>query len=80
MRFFISADIEGVTGINSWDETNKNNADYGEFRKQMTREVAAACEAAFAAGATDIVVKDAHDSGRNILASELPKGVQMIRS
>jgi D-amino peptidase len=80
MRFFISADIEGVTGINSWDETNKNHADYSEFRKQMTREVAAACEGAFAAGAAEIVVKDAHDSGRNILASELPKGVQLIRS
>ncbi|MDZ7821021.1 MAG: M55 family metallopeptidase [Candidatus Marinimicrobia bacterium] len=29
MRFFISADIEGVTGINSWSETNKDHADYG---------------------------------------------------
>ncbi|MDD3965892.1 MAG: M55 family metallopeptidase [Candidatus Neomarinimicrobiota bacterium] len=80
MRFFISADIEGVTGINNWDETNKSHPDYAEFRKQMTREVLAACEGALAAGAKEIVVKDAHDSGRNILASELPKQVQLIRS
>jgi len=80
MRFFISADIEGITGINSWSETNKGNADYSEFRVQMTREVVAACEGALAAGATDILVKDAHDSGRNLKAEDLPKEAKLIRS
>lgn len=80
MRFFISADIEGVTGINHWDETNKNHPDYPEFRKQMTREVVAACEGALEAGAKEIVIKDAHDSGRNIIAAELPREAQLIRS
>ena len=80
MRFFISADIEGVTGINSWSETNKNNPDYSEFRTQMSKEVVAACEGALAAGATDIVVKDAHDSGRNLRIEDLPKEVKLIRN
>lgn len=80
MRFFISADIEGVTGINTWSETDKNNPDYAEFRAQMTREVVAACEGALAAGATEIVVKDAHDSGRNLKAEDLPKEVKLIRN
>lgn len=80
MRFFISADIEGVTGINSWSETDKGNPDYSEFREQMTREVIAACEGALAAGATEIVVKDAHDTGRNLQAKDLPKEVMLIRS
>lgn len=80
MRFFISADIEGVTGINNWDETNKSHPDYAEFRKQMTREVVAACEGALTAGAKEILVKDAHDSGRNLIAAELPKEVTLIRS
>ncbi len=44
MRFYISADIEGVTGINSWSETNKGTPDYSEFQTQMTREVVAACD------------------------------------
>lgn len=80
MRFFISADIEGVTGINNWSETNKGNPEYAEFRTQMTREVVAACEGALAAGATEIVVKDAHDSGRNLKAEDLPKEAKLIRN
>ncbi|MFA6617753.1 MAG: M55 family metallopeptidase [Candidatus Neomarinimicrobiota bacterium] len=80
MRLFISADIEGVTGINSWSETTKTNPDYAEFREQMTKEVLAACEGALAAGATEIVVKDAHDSGRNLRIGDLPKEVKLIRN
>ena len=39
----------------------------------------AACEGALAAGATQIVVRDAHGSGRNILQEHLPKQAQLIR-
>lgn len=79
MKVFISADIEGVTGIAHWDEARKQNADYEEFREQMTREVAAACRGALAAGATEILVKDAHATGRNLLHRELPEEVEMVR-
>ena len=37
------------------------------FRSFMTQETNAAIEGAIAAGATEIVVRDAHDTGRNIL-------------
>jgi len=79
MRVFVSADIEGVAGITSWDEARKSHPDYGEFRRQMTAEVRAACEGAQAAGAQAITVKDAHGSARNLLAAELPRPVQLIR-
>ena len=79
MRVFISADIEGVAGITSWDEARKSHPDYAEFRRQMTAEVRAACEGAQAAGAQAITVKDAHGSARNLLASELPRPAQLIR-
>ncbi len=79
MKVYISADIEGVTGITHWDETDLGKADYAPFREQMTAEVAAACEGALEAGATEIWVKDAHDSARNILASKLPRQVKLIR-
>jgi D-amino peptidase len=78
-KIYITADIEGITGAVHWDETDKKNADYGEFREQMTAEVAAACEGALNAGATEIWVKDAHWTGRNILASKLPRQVRLIR-
>ncbi len=80
MKLYISADIEGVTGIVNWAETDKASpSEYEPFRRQMTAEVAAACEAALAAGVTEILIKDAHDSGRNLILSDLPEEVRLIR-
>lgn len=79
MKIFISADIEGTTGIAHWDETTPDKAGYKYFSEQMTREVNAACEAAIAAGADDILVKDAHDTARNIDPSKLPECVRIMR-
>jgi D-amino peptidase len=80
MKVYISVDIEGVAGTTHWDECDKTHRDYPEFREQMTREAVAAIEAAQAAGAKDIWVKDAHSSGRNLITSMLPADVRLIRS
>lgn len=79
MKIFISADIEGTTGIAHWNETEKGLKDYEYFQEQMTREVKAACKGALKGGATEIIVKDAHDSARNINPRELPKEVKINR-
>ena len=79
MRVFISADIEGVTGIAHWDEADKSKGDYRIYRAQMQAEVRAACEAALEAGATAIRVKDAHASGRNLDPRDLPVPVELVR-
>lgn len=79
MKLYISADIEGVTGIADWEEANKDKVKYQYFAKQMTREVKAACEGANEAGVDKIVVKDAHGSGRNIDPSQLPTNTKIIR-
>ena len=79
MKIYISADIEGVCGSTHWDETDDKKTDYAEFQKQMTAEVAAACKGAMAAGAKEIIVQDAHGTGRNITAKDLPDGVKLIR-
>ena len=79
MKVFISADIEGVNNIVTWDETSLNSPEYQYFRKQMTEEVKQACIAAKEAGATEIFVKDAHDSARNIIFTELPNYVKLHR-
>ena len=80
MKVYISVDIEGCAGITHWDEASKTHADYAEFREQMTRECVAAIEGAYAAGATDILVKDAHDTGRNLILSLLPETVRVVRA
>lgn len=80
MKIFISADIEGVAGCTTWDETEKDKGAYQSFAKQMTREVEAACIGANEAGAEEIVIKDAHDSGRNLDHSVLPRNTKLVRS
>jgi D-amino peptidase len=79
MKIYISADIEGVTGVTNWNETEKGHGDYSSFAVQMTKEVKAACNGALKAGVDEIWIKDAHDSARNIDANELPKTVKLIR-
>ena len=79
MKLFISADIEGCAGVALAYETHKNEAAYGEFAKQMTKEVVAACEAAHEAGADEIVVKDGHGDATNIDPLCMPDYVTLIR-
>ena len=81
MKIFLSADMEGTCGIVSWPETERSAAfDYAPYQKQMTREVSAACRGALNAGAEEVLVKDAHDSARNIDPAMLPRNIRMNRS
>ncbi len=79
MKIFISADIEGIAGVTDRDECIKQSPEGKDFLEQMTLEVAAACDGARKAGATKILVKDAHGGGRNIIPSMLPEGVSLFR-
>ena len=79
-KIYLSADIEGTCGIVCWDETEYGNPRYEYFSRQMSREVAAACEGALAAGAEDILVRDAHDSARNIRPEMLPLQARIFRN
>lgn len=78
-KVYISVDIEGVCGLANWDETEVGQQRYEEFRVQLTREVVAACEGAVAAGAEEILVRDAHDSARNLVAADLPETARLVR-
>jgi len=80
LKVLISVDMEGITGIASADECNpRASDDYQYFRKIMTLEANAAVEGALAAGATEIVVRDAHGSGRNIIPDLLHKSARLLR-
>lgn len=79
MKIFLSADIEGTTGITLWDETENGHARYPYFQNQMTKEVNAACLGAMEGGCNEILVKDAHDSACNIIPEMLPEEVRIFR-
>ena len=67
MKVYISVDFEGVAGSTSWSSTNLGDLEHGPMAREMTLEAAAACRGALAAGATEIYIKDAHESGRNLI-------------
>jgi D-amino peptidase len=78
-KIYISADIEGITGVVHFDEVERNKDDFGMFRKFMTREVNAAIKGALDAGADEIIVRDAHGDARNILPDELHRSARLWR-
>jgi len=79
LKVFISVDLEGICGVINWDETGQGGPDYPLFRKLMTEEANAAIEGALAAGATEILVRDSHGSGRNILPDLLRPEARLLR-
>lgn len=79
MKVYISVDIEGVTGVTAWEETEVGCYGFDEARIQMSKEAAAACRGALKAGATEIFVKDAHETARNIDSSYLPEEAVLSR-
>ncbi len=78
MKVYISTDIEGAAGVASWEATELGSPEHRAAALEMTNEAAAACRGAIAAGATEIYVKDAHDSGRNMDISLFPPQVRLI--
>jgi D-amino peptidase len=80
LRILISVDMEGVVGTVTGDQLGPTGFEYGRFRDFMTREALAAVTAAKAAGATDIIVADAHGNGENLLIEQFPSDVRIIRS
>jgi D-amino peptidase len=79
MKVYISVDIEGITGVTSWTETELGNHEHRLAADQMTKETIAACEGAIAMGAKEILIKDAHDSARNIDFTKIPKCAKISR-
>ena len=80
LKIYISSDMEGVVGAVTGEQLGPQGFEYARFREFMTQEVNAAIEAAFAAGATEIVVSDSHGNGQNLLIEKLPKNILLVRA
>jgi D-amino peptidase len=82
MRVYISADMEGITGLVSWAQCGQPKGDFYDFafaRRMMSHDVNAAVRGARAAGATEVVVKDSHGVMKNMLIDGLEEGIQLIQ-
>lgn len=71
MKILIAADMEGISGVTTWDQVTTGNSDYERFRLLMTEDVNAAIRGAFDAKIEEVFVTDGHASGSNILIEDL---------
>jgi D-amino peptidase len=64
MKIYIMTDLEGVAGVLDFENWCCPSSRYYELAKEfLTREVNAAVDGFFAAGATEVVVSDGHGYG-----------------
>jgi len=71
MKILIAADMEGISGVTTWDQVTAGKPDYEHFRNLMTEDVNAAIRGAFDAKAEEVFATDGHASGSNILIESL---------
>ena len=81
LKVYISVDMEGIGGVVTHpDQTSPDGFEYAQARKWMTAEANAAIEAAFEAGATEVLVSDSHGNGESLLPDDLDPRVGLIRA
>ena len=79
MRVYLMTDLEGVAGVRNFQEwTGPGKPYYALAQKLLTREVNAAVDGFFAAGATSVLVADGHGPGA-IDIEELDPRVELLR-
>lgn len=79
MKVYISADMEGVSGLVEAHDTQPGGLGYASGCRYMTEDVNAAIRGAYVAGATEVVVNDAHGPMRNIMPELLDSRAILIR-
>ncbi|MGA5699598.1 M55 family metallopeptidase [Peterkaempfera bronchialis] len=79
MQVYISADMEGVTGLVDAEDVQLGGRDYAHGRAMMTEDVNAAVRGALAAGATRVLVNDAHSTMRNLLVDQIHPEAVLVR-
>jgi D-amino peptidase len=75
IKVYISADMEGITGVASDQQLGPAGFEYGLAREWMTAEVLAAIRGARDAGATEFVISDSHGNGQSLLIDRFPTDV-----
>ena len=71
LKIYISADGEGVAGAVSNEQLGPPGFEYERFRQIMTDDVNAVVATILGAGATEVLVGDAHGNGLNLLIEKI---------
>lgn len=75
LKVYISADMEGITGVASDQQLGTTGFEYAQARQWMTAEVLAAIQGAREAGATEFVISDSHGNGQSLLIDRFPTDI-----
>ncbi|MGC8792546.1 MAG: M55 family metallopeptidase [Bryobacteraceae bacterium] len=79
-RIFIVTDLEGVGGVNNWDEqVTPGQRRFEESRRLLIDEVNAAVEGALEGGAGEVVIWDGHDGSRTLSIDAIPPRARLIQ-
>jgi len=80
LKVYISADMEGVGGVSTWQVQAAPDAhEYEKFRRLLTLEVNSAISGAFEAGATEVLVSS-HWDAQNIDIEILDHRARLVRA
>lgn len=84
MRVMIWVDMEGIAGIEAWEQVMGGAALYEEGRRLLTGETNAAVRGAKRAGADEIIVVDCHGAGgafsfRSMIPDAMEPGAEYVR-
>jgi D-amino peptidase len=78
MKFYLSVDMEGISGLTQGSYMNPGNSEYYRYRKIATLEVNHIVESLVEMGAEKIIVNDGHSSMKNLLIEELHSECELI--
>ncbi|ALS28247.1 D-aminopeptidase [Paenibacillus sp. 32O-W] len=78
MKYYVSVDMEGIAGVVLREQLLRGEPLYEEARRLLTLEANAVTEALLEAGASRVVVKDAHGSGFNFIPELLHPGAEYV--
>lgn len=79
MKVFVFADMEGISGICRREHVASDCPAYQQGRKYMAWDVNACVEGCFRGGATQVVVRDGHGSGFNMLWEDVDSRAALIQ-
>lgn len=79
MKVFISADMEGVSGLTHSGEMFSGGNGFEEARRLLTADVNAAIDGAYKGGASEVLVNDSHYMMRNLVTQEVDVRAKVIR-
>ncbi|WP_405141273.1 M55 family metallopeptidase [Sphaerisporangium sp. NBC_01403] len=79
MKVYLSVDMEGVTGLTDPEEMHAGGRGYERGCELMTADAGAVIAGAYEAGASAVVVNDAHGSTKNLRVDLLDPRASLIR-